>query len=49
MSTNLKCINGCPPGIDLRTCQRIDNHTCPLMTWQGDSIIIGHKQQSLFN
>ncbi|MBR0064103.1 MAG: hypothetical protein IJQ06_00735 [Paludibacteraceae bacterium] len=44
-----QCTNGCPPGTDMRTCPGVENHTCPLMTWQGDSVIIGRKQQSLFN
>ena len=43
-----KCKNGCPEGVDMRTCPRVENHTCPLLTWQGKDIIIGHKQQELF-
>lgn len=43
------CTNGCPPGIDMRTCQKLMAGECPVICCQGDVMLIGQRQQSLFN
>lgn len=43
------CMNGCPPGIDLRNCKKVLAGECPLLCNNGRELIIGKRQQELFN
>ncbi len=45
---NDQCKNGCPKGVDMRTCKRMLAHECPLLHWQGSELTVGNRQKQLF-
>ena len=49
MKPNLRCINGCPPGTDLRTCMLAFMAECPIISGRDGDIFFDQKQQELFD
>lgn len=44
-----KCVHGCPPGTDMRTCKSMMSGDCPFLLRIGSDLLIGNRQQELFN